>query len=241
MAAAAFAVRAACRSRQAGAATIARRIMVRSRSKSTVTDSSTLESRLDTLLPSPRYSSVAEAFPESERPAYHKGARRCGAMAMKVGMAPLWDEDLGRVACTILHIEDCQVVQVKSLNEEESLMQVGAGKANLRRLKKPQKGHFDKAGVEPKRSLCEFRVTKDAVLPPGTHISAQHFVPGQRVDVRGRSIGKGFQGGMKRWGFAGQGASHGVSKTHRHIGSTGQSQDAGKVFKGKKMPGQMGN
>ena len=160
---------------------------------------------------------------------------------MKVGMAPMWDEDLGRVACTILHVEDCQVVQVKALNSEESLLQVGAGKANVRRLKKPQKGHFEKAGVEPKRNLCEFRVTKDAELPPGTCITAQHFVPGQRVDVRGRSVGKGFQGGMKRWGFAGQGASHGVSKTHRHIGSTGQSQDAGKVFKGKKMPGQMGN
>src|SRR5262249_44755548 len=108
-------------------------------------------------------------------------------------------------------------------------------------VSQPVRGHYAKSKVEPKAKLVEFRVSPENLLEVGAELSVEHFVPGQFVDVSGLTIGKGFQGGIKRWGFGGLRATHGVSVTHRAIGSTGQRQDPGKVFKGKKMPGQMGN
>lgn len=167
--------------------------------------------------------------------------KRTGVLAMKVGMMPIFDDWGVRHAVTVLQLDECEVVQVKKLDTDGyTSMQVGVGERKTKNVNKPLTHHFQKAGVKPKRKLMEFRVTEGALLPVGFQLRAQHFVPGQRVDTCGISKGKGFQGAMKRWGFAGQGASHGVSKTHRHIGSTGQCQDPGRVFKGKKMPGRMG-
>ena len=168
---------------------------------------------------------------------------------MKVGMTAEFDSWGVRHALTVLQVENCQVLQTKTWDEllpsgetrKRASLQVGAGFRKAKHTTKPLQGHFARAGVtEFKRHICEFPVTLDAVLPDGTTVTARHFVPGQRVDVVGTSIGKGFQGGMKRHGFKGQGASHGASKSHRSIGSTGGCQNPGKVFKGKKMPGRMG-
>ena len=135
-----------------------------------------------------------------------------------------------------------QVVQVKTAAKEGyTALQVGAGARDAKAVTFPLAGHFRWAGVPIKRALAEFRVTPDALLPAGTRLHAAHFAAGQHVDVSGTSIGKGFAGGMKRHGFAGQGASHGNSVSHRALGSTGCRQDPGRVWKGKKMPGQMGN
>jgi len=167
--------------------------------------------------------------------------RRCGAMAMKVGMLPLWDEWGERHACTVLQLDACEVIQVKTEDTDGyNGIQVGVGEAKLKNVIKPLMGHYNKAMVIPKRKLKEFRVSEKGLLPVGSPILAQHFVPGQLVDLQGVTKGKGFQGAMKRWGFGGLGASHGVSKAHRSLGSTGQCQDPGRVFKGKKMPGRMG-
>jgi len=133
------------------------------------------------------------------------------------------------------------VVQVKRESTEGYVaLQVGAGPRKPSKVNKPMAGHFARAGLEPTATLTEFRVSEDALLPEGTPITARHFVPGQYVDVTGTSAGKGFAGAMKRWNFAGQRASHGASKTHRQMGSTGQSTSPGKVWKGKKMPGRLG-
>jgi large subunit ribosomal protein L3 len=166
---------------------------------------------------------------------------RTGVIALKIGMIPDWDYWGTRQPLTVLQLRKVQVLQIKKPEKDGYMaMQVGAGSVKMKRLNRAALGHFAKAGVEPKRTLHEFRVTADAVLPVGTELSARHFVPGQYVNVTGVTIGKGFEGVMKRWGFRGQPASHGVSVTHRSLGSTGCRQDPGKVFKGKKMPGHMG-
>ena len=166
---------------------------------------------------------------------------RTGLIARKLGMTRLFQDDGSHVPVTVLDVSGCQVVaQRTEENDGYTAMQLGLGTAKVKNVGKAMRGHFAKAKVEPKRRLAEFRVTPDALLDVGTSLSAEHFVAGQFVDVSGTTIGKGFAGGMKRHGFAGLRASHGVSIKHRSLGSTGHSQDPGKVFKGKKMAGQMG-
>jgi large subunit ribosomal protein L3 len=166
---------------------------------------------------------------------------RTGVIAQKMGMTRVFAEDGRHLPVTVLKLDSCQVVAVRSEEKHGyTALQLGAGKAKVNRVSKPERERFAKAKVEPKRKLAEFRVSPDAVLEVGAELSADHFVAGQIVDVVGTSIGKGFAGAMKRHGFAGLRASHGVSVSHRSHGSTGHSQDPGKVFKGKKMAGQMG-
>lgn len=168
--------------------------------------------------------------------------RRTGALAMKVGMLPIWDKWGERHAVTVLQLDDCRVVQVKNMEREGYVaMQLGVGEAKINRVKRPDLEHFKKANVIPKRHLQEFRVTPDTLLSVGTQIKALHFVPGQLVDVCGISKGKGFQGVMKKWNFSGGFATHGNSLSHRSLGSTGCRHDPGRVFKNKKMPGRMGS
>lgn len=169
------------------------------------------------------------------------GKKRTGLLAVKIGMMPVWDHFGYRHNCTVLQVEECQVTQVKTADRHGfNALQLGVGLRKPKNVTKPVLGHLAKAGVSAKRQLQEFRVSEDAILPLGMTLSALHFNPGQYVDVCGISKGKGFQGVMKLHNFAGQPASHGNSKTQRHMGSTGQCQDPGKVFKGKKMPGRMG-
>jgi len=167
---------------------------------------------------------------------------RTGLIAKKLGMSRTFDESGVSVPVTLLQVEACQVTAVKTEEKDGyNAVQLGAFSRKAKNVNKPQIGHFAKAKVEPKAKLVEFRVSKDALLDTGFELSAYHFVAGQKVDVRATTIGKGFQGGMKRWNFGGLEASHGISISHRSLGSTGQCQDPGKVFKGKKMAGQMGN
>ncbi len=171
-----------------------------------------------------------------------QGHMRTGLIARKEGMTRIFDQDGRHVPVTVLKVDACQVVAVR--NEEKDgyiAVQLGSGRAKANRVSKQNKGHFAKAKVEPKKKLAEFRVSNENVLDVGAELGANHFVAGQYVDVVGTSIGKGFAGGMKRHNFKGLRASHGVSVSHRALGSTGQCQDPGKVFKGKKMAGQMGN
>jgi large subunit ribosomal protein L3 len=167
---------------------------------------------------------------------------RTGVIAKKVGMTRLFREDGQHVPVTVLSLEDCQVVAHRTLERDGYFaLQLGAGKAKHKNVAKPQREHFAKAGVGLKQHLAEFRVdSADALVPVGAMISADHFVVGQKVDITGRTQGKGFAGAMKRWGFGGMRASHGVSISHRAHGSTGNRQDPGRVFKGKKMAGHMG-
>jgi len=166
---------------------------------------------------------------------------RTGLIAQKVGMSRVFSDDGRHIPVTVLKVENCQVVA--QLTEEENgytALQLGIGNAKVKRVSKAMRGHFANAKVEPKSKLGEFRVGADALVEVGAEISADHFVVGQYVDVSGTSIGKGFAGAMKRHGFSGLRASHGVSISHRSHGSTGQCQDPGRVFKGKKMAGHMG-
>lgn len=167
---------------------------------------------------------------------------RSGLIAQKVGMTRIFTEDGTHVPVTVLKVDTCQVVSTRS--EEKNgynAVQIGTGKAKVKNVSKAMRGHYAKSRVEPKRKLAEFRVSPDAMLEPGTELSAEHFVAGQRVDVTGVTIGKGFAGAMKRHNFRGLEATHGVSISHRSHGSTGQCQDPGRVFKGKKMAGHMGD
>ncbi len=166
---------------------------------------------------------------------------RTGLIAEKVGMTRLFLEDGTHVPVTVLQMDGCQVVAVRTADKDGyAAVQLGQGKVKVKNVTKPLRGHFAKAKVEPKRKLTEFRVSDDALLDVGQELSAEHFLPGQYVDVAGISIGKGFAGAMKRHNFSGLRASHGVSVSHRSHGSTGQCQDPGRVFKGKKMAGHMG-
>ncbi len=166
---------------------------------------------------------------------------RTGVIAKKMGMTRLFQEDGRHVPVTVLALENVQVVARKEADRDGyTAVQLGAGTAKVKNVAKPQRGHFGKAEVEPKAILAEFRVAADGLLDVGAEISADHFVAGQYVDIQGRTQGKGFAGGMKRHGFGGLRATHGVSVSHRSLGSTGQRQDPGKVFKNKKMAGHMG-
>eukprot|EP00884_Botryococcus_braunii_P007524 jgi/Botrbrau1/16773/Bobra.150_2s0008.1 len=168
-------------------------------------------------------------------------SRRTGVIGVKVGMTQDWDQFGVRMPLTVIWIDECEVVQVKAKDKEGyDALVLGCGAKREKQLHSRQVGQFRAAGVPLKRKLAEFKITGDAVLPVGTPISAMHFTPGQYVDVQGITIGKGFQGVMKRWGFRGQPASHGNSLAHRAPGSIGACQDPGKVWKGKKMAGRMG-
>ena len=166
---------------------------------------------------------------------------RTGVIAKKMGMTRLFQADGRHVPVTVLHLDGVQVVGRREMDRDGyTAVQLGAGSAKAKNVAKPQRGHFGKAEVEPKAKVAEFRVAEDALLDLGATLSADHFVAGQFVDIQGVTQGKGFQGGMKRWGFGGLRATHGVSVSHRSLGSTGQRQDPGKVFKNKKMAGHMG-
>jgi large subunit ribosomal protein L3 len=166
---------------------------------------------------------------------------RTGVIAKKMGMTRLFQADGRHVPVTVLQLEDVQVVGRREADRDGyTAVQLGAGKAKAKNVAKPQRGIFGKAEVELKAKVVEFRVAEDALLDVGATITADHFVAGQMVDISGVTQGKGFQGGMKRWGFGGLRATHGVSVSHRSLGSTGQRQDPGRVFKNKKMAGHMG-
>lgn len=166
---------------------------------------------------------------------------RTGLIAKKLGMTSVYAEGGVETPVTVLQVENCQVVAHKTAAKDGyNAMQLGAGSIKVKNVSKALRGHYAKAKVEPKRKLVEFRVDEKALVDVGSEIVASHFVPGQYVDVIGNSIGKGFAGAMKRHNFAGLEATHGVSVSHRSHGSTGQRQDPGRVFKGKKMAGHMG-
>jgi large subunit ribosomal protein L3 len=166
---------------------------------------------------------------------------RSGLIAQKLGMTRIYTDEGTVVPVTVLKVDNCQVVAQKTNDKDGyTALQLGAGVPKIKRLTKAERGHFAVAKVEPKRKLKEFRVSPDNVIPVGAEITVDHFVAGQFVDVTATSMGKGFAGGMKRWNFAGLRATHGVSVSHRSIGSTGNRQDPGKVFKNKKMPGHLG-
>jgi len=166
---------------------------------------------------------------------------RSGVIAKKVGMTRLFMDDGKQIPVTVLQLDSLQVVANRTSEKDGyTAVQLGAGTAKVKRVSQAMRGHYAAASVAPKRKLAEFRVTPENLIEVGAEISAEHFLEGQKVDVSGTSIGKGFQGAMKRWNFGGLRASHGVSISHRSHGSTGQCQDPGKVFKGKKMAGHMG-
>jgi large subunit ribosomal protein L3 len=166
---------------------------------------------------------------------------RSGVIAKKVGMTRLFMEDGRQIPVTVLQLDNLQVVAQRTADKDGyTAVQLGAGAAKAKNVSQPMRGHFAKAQVAPKRKLAEFRVSPENLIDIGAEISAEHFLEGQKVDVSGTSIGKGFAGAMKRHNFGGLRASHGVSISHRSHGSTGQCQDPGKVFKGKKMAGHMG-
>ncbi len=166
---------------------------------------------------------------------------RTGVIAKKMGMTRLFQEDGRHVPVTVLALDNVQVIARRETERDGYVaVQLGAGTAKAKNLSKPERGHFGKAEVEPKARVAEFVVAEDALLDVGAELTADHYVAGQYVDIQGCTQGKGFAGGMKRWGFGGLRATHGVSLSHRSLGSTGQRQDPGRVFKNKKMAGHMG-
>jgi len=166
---------------------------------------------------------------------------RTGVIAKKLGMARFFDEAGTHVPVTVLSLEGCTVVAQRTQDKDGYVaLQLGAGAKKPKNTSKAMRGHFAKAEVEPKRELAEFRVSEDMLIDVGAEITADHFLAGQKIDVTGVTVGKGFQGAMKRWNFGGMRATHGVSVSHRAHGSTGQRQDPGKTFKGKKMAGHLG-
>jgi large subunit ribosomal protein L3 len=166
---------------------------------------------------------------------------RSGVIAQKVGMTRVFTDAGVHVPVTVLRLANCQVVAHRTKDKNGYVaLQLGSGTRKVKNVTKAERGNFALAKVEPKREVAEFRVSEDALIPIGAEITADHFVAGQYVDVTGTSIGKGYAGGMKRWNFGGLRASHGVSVSHRSIGSTGGRQDPGKTFKNKKMPGHLG-
>ena len=166
---------------------------------------------------------------------------RSGVIAQKLGMTRVYNDAGEHVPVTVLRMENCQVVAQRTVEKNGyTAVQLGVGLAKVKNTTKGLRGHFATASVEPKAKVAEFRVSADNLLDVGVEITAEHYVAGQKVDVTGTSIGKGFAGSMKRHNFGGHRASHGNSVTHRAHGSTGQRQDPGKVFKGKKMAGHMG-
>ena len=166
---------------------------------------------------------------------------RSGVIAKKIGMTRVFTEDGRQVPVTVLHMDNVQVVSTRTTTKDGyTAVQLGAGSAKVKNVTKAQRGHFTAAKVEPKKKLAEFRVSEENLIDVGEELTADHYLAGQYVDIAGVSIGKGFAGAMKRHNFAGLRASHGVSISHRSHGSTGQCQEPGKVFKGKKMAGHMG-
>lgn len=166
---------------------------------------------------------------------------RTGLIAKKLGMTRFFAEDGAHVPVTVLALDGCQVVGQRTKDKDGYVaLQLGSGARKAKRTSKAMRGHFAKALVEPKRVLGEFRVSEDNLIDVGAELTADHFVPGQKVDIQGVTLGKGFAGGMKRWNFGGLRATHGVSVSHRSLGSTGQRQDPGRTFKGKKMAGHLG-
>src|SRR5688500_10364753 len=167
---------------------------------------------------------------------------RSGVIAQKVGMTRVYTEAGEHVPVTVLRVDNCQVVAQRTEEKDGyTAVQLGVGRRKPKNLARAERGHFARANVEPKRRLAEFRVSPENLIDIGAEITAAHFLPGQYVDVTGTSIGKGFAGGMKRHNFGGLRATHGVSVSHRSLGSTGQRQSPGKTFKNKKMAGPMGN
>lgn len=167
---------------------------------------------------------------------------RTGLIARKLGMSRVFRDDGSHVPVSVLQVEGCQVVAQRTLERDGyTALQLGVGTRKVKNVTRPERGHFAKAGVEPKRKVAEFRVDEDALIDVGAEITVDHFVAGQFVDVVGTSIGKGFAGGMKRHGFGGLRATHGVSISHRSLGSTGNRQDPGRTFPGKKMAGHLGD
>lgn len=167
---------------------------------------------------------------------------RSGLLAQKLGMMRVFTDAGEHVPVTVLKLDQCQVVAHRTDEANGyTALQLGAGARKVKNVTKAERGHFAKAQVEPKARVVEFRVTPDNLIEVGAELTADHFVPGQFIDVVGQSIGKGFAGAMKRWNFGGLRATHGVSISHRSHGSTGNRQDPGKVFKGKKMAGHMGD
>ena len=166
---------------------------------------------------------------------------RTGLLAQKLGMTRIFAADGNHLPVTVLKVDHCQVVAVRTDETNGyTAVQLGVGKAKVKNVSKAQRGHFAKAKVEPKKKLAEFRVSKENLLEVGAELSAAHFIAGQFVDVVGTTIGKGFAGSMKRWNFGGLRATHGVSVSHRSHGSTGNRQDPGRTFPGKKMAGHLG-
>jgi large subunit ribosomal protein L3 len=166
---------------------------------------------------------------------------RTGVLAKKLGMTRFFDETGTHVPVTVLALDGCQVVGQRTADKDGYVaLQLGAGTKKAKNTSQAMRGHYAKALVEPKAIVSEFRVVEDALIEVGATLTADHYVPGQRVDIQGTTIGKGFAGAIKRWNFGGMRATHGVSVSHRAHGSTGQRQDPGKVFKGKKMAGHLG-
>ena len=166
---------------------------------------------------------------------------RTGVIAKKLGMTRFFDEAGQHVPVTVLSLEGCQVTGQRTKEKDGYVaLQLGAGAKKPKNTSKAMRGHFAKAAVEPKRIVAEFRVAEDNLIDVGAEITADHFLAGQKVDIQGVTVGKGFAGAMKRWNFSGLRATHGVSVSHRSHGSTGQRQDPGRTFKGKKMAGHLG-